>query len=142
MACACNCIAGEASDIQVSKTCPKSLQRHFPALWPSAAAGSEQGLAEDIVGGPTLDAAPAGQQHFVYKKQRGENPICRLEMKYPKQKEVFYLRHMLLNHAKTGFKDCRVHAGKTYSTIEEAMVATGYFIGTDEAACVRDVRKA
>lgn len=53
-------------------------------------------------------------------------------MKFPKQKGVFYLRHMLLNYAKLSFEDCKMHNQKTYSTYEEAMIATGYFAAADE----------
>ena len=120
---------------RISKTCPKGLQHHFPALFPTEPA-SQSSRQATCGFAPALDCAPAGQQHFVYEKQRGDRPICRLEMKYPKQKEVFYLRHMLLNHAKSSFDDCRCPGGKTCATIEEAMVSTGYFAGNDEAPCV------
>ena len=117
----------------VVKSCPRHLQPFFPALFPAAQGQASSSFMGNI---PTLDEAPVNQRHFVYDKQRGENPICRLEMKYPKQKEVFYLRHMLLNHPKSSFADCKQHANKTYGSHEEAMLATGYFADVSEATCV------
>jgi len=83
-----------------------------------------------------LDAAPPGQQHFVYDRCRREEPVCRLEMKYPKQKEIFYLRHMLLNFPKRSWEECKCHNGRAYSSFEEAMLATGCFARSDEASQV------
>ena len=104
----------------VVKQCPISLRGCFPLLFPQSSAPTASCIEP-----PTLDAAPEGQKHFVYEKQRGQNPLCRLQMKYPKQKEVFYLRHMLLNFPKVSFADCRQHAGIMYASHEEAMLATG-----------------
>jgi len=57
-------------------------------------------------------------------------------MKYPKQKEPFYLGHLLLNYAKTSFQDCRTPAGRTYASHEEAALATGLSTRKDEATKV------
>ncbi len=84
------------------------------------------------------DMAPPGQEHYVYKRQRGVSPVCRLEMKYPRQKEVFFLRHILLNFPKASWADCRQHNGISYASHEEAMLATGHFARTDEAHAVLD----
>ena len=57
-------------------------------------------------------------------------------MKFPRQKEVFYLRHLLLNFPKRSFADCARHNGKSYNTYEETLLATGHFARSDEADCV------
>ena len=85
---------------------------------------------------PRLDEAPPGQKFFIYPKLRGEHPICRLEMKFPKQQEVFYLRHVLLNFAKRDFLDCKRFQGVLFATHEEALLASGYFADKNEATRV------
>ena len=85
-----------------------------------------------------LDRAPAGQHFFVYPHQKGVRPLCRLEMKYPRQKEVFYLRHMLLHFSKQSWDTCKEHDGRSFATHEEAMLATGHFASSDEAHAVLD----
>ncbi|CAK0789466.1 unnamed protein product, partial [Prorocentrum cordatum] len=59
-------------------------------------------------------------------------------MKFPKQGDVFYLRHILLNFPKASFADCRTHNGKVYPTYEETLRATGQFVRDDEAHAVLD----
>eukprot|EP00959_Pyramimonas_sp_CCMP1952_P168997 3530406-Pyramimonas_sp.AAC.1 len=54
-------------------------------------------------------------------------------MKFPQQKEAFYLRRMLLHHPKRSFDDCRTHLGRKYPTFEQAMLATGRFSNNTEA---------
>ena len=56
---------------------------------------------------------------FREPPRTGERPFCRLEMKFPNQKEVFYLRHILLHYPKTSFTDCKRHATKKYYTYED-----------------------
>ena len=114
----------------VAKTCPQTVRPYFPDLFPGVSAPPPAG---GMAVQPALDEAPSSRQAFVYEQQRGERPVCRLEMKFPKQKEVFYLRHILLNYAKNSFLDCRVHNGRTYRSYEEALVATGYFAAAGEA---------
>ena len=120
----------------VVKTCPQALQRFFSDIFPSV---PDDIPAPTLGPGhvpPTVDEAPPANRCFVYEKQRGELPICRLEVKFPKQTEVFYLRHMLLNYPKLSFADCTVHNSKTFATHEEAMVATGYFAASGEPSRV------
>ena len=57
-------------------------------------------------------------------------------MKFPRQREVFYLRHILLHFPQYSFADCRRHGSVTYETYEERMLATGFFARDDEASCV------
>eukprot|EP00959_Pyramimonas_sp_CCMP1952_P055825 1166393-Pyramimonas_sp.AAC.1 len=57
-------------------------------------------------------------------------------MKFPRQKEVFYLRQILLRFAKTSFDDCLRYDGRRYPSYEEALLATGLFSRTDEARLV------
>ena len=87
----------------VAPRCPVLLRVHFPALFPEHHAAAADCRPPDVA----IDQGPPGQTCFVYPRQRGEAPLCRLEMKYPRQKEVFYLRHMLLNYPKNSFSDCR-----------------------------------
>ena len=58
---------------------------------------------------PTIDDAPAGQEWFVYTRLRGEAPVCRLEMKYPKHREQFFLRLLLLHFPVVSFTDALRH---------------------------------
>lgn len=111
----------------VTKECPKRFQPS--AVTPDASAPSQQS---------SLDRAPPGQQFYVSPRTRGEAPLCRLEMKFPRQKEVFFLRHILLHQPKNDFGDCRKHGGKTFATFEEALQATGRFQRSDEAHAVLD----
>ena len=85
-----------------------------------------------------MDSAPLGHRYFVYPRQRGEAPLCRLEMKFPRQKEVFYLRHILLHFPKDNFRDCRTHRGVVHPTYEETLLATGVFGKNEEAHAVFD----
>jgi hypothetical protein len=62
----------------VSKTCPKS----FDAA--QGASASDSHVSQHHAA-PCLDDAPPGQQHFVCPRRRGEPPLCRLEMKFPRQ---------------------------------------------------------
>ena len=134
-------------DFVVSKTCPDKLQWHFPGLFPDAKAPhatctdniwtdpSNQAVQHDVP--PTLDEAPAGSRHFVYLRTRGEHPLCRLEMKFPRQKEVFYLRLILLHFPKLSFDDCYRHGNNgRYASHEEAVVASGLLQATDESHAV------
>eukprot|EP00959_Pyramimonas_sp_CCMP1952_P316033 6614460-Pyramimonas_sp.AAC.1 len=57
-------------------------------------------------------------------------------MKFPRQKEVFYLRQILLRFSKTSFDDCLHYDGRQYSSYEEAPLATGLFTREDEARLV------
>ena len=115
----------------VTKSCAKTWQSSFPSLFPASTTD-----CADMVAPPVLDDAPQGKQFFVCPRVHGEPPLCRLQMKYPKQKESFYLRHILLNYAKASFLDCRTHNGRTYSTFEEAALQTGLFTRKDEATKV------
>eukprot|EP00959_Pyramimonas_sp_CCMP1952_P083516 1746080-Pyramimonas_sp.AAC.1 len=56
----------------IAPACPVRLRGNFP--FPEAAP------APDVA---WMDQAPQGQRHFVCPRQRGEAPICRLEMKFP-----------------------------------------------------------
>jgi hypothetical protein len=42
---------------------------------------------------PCAGRGTCRQPFFVYPRIRGEHPVCRLEMKYPRHKSCFYLRH-------------------------------------------------
>ena len=115
----------------VSATCPKSLRPWSDAI--------------SVVPSPAepthavwLDDAPEGLKHFVYRRQKGVPPVCRLEMKYPRQKEVFFLRHLLLQFPQTSWASCKEYNGKKYKTHEETMLATGHFAKNDEAHAVLD----
>jgi len=116
----------------VTKHCPQTLKHHFPTKFPDAIAPAHPTSAHAVA----IDRAPVANACFVYPRQRGMQPVCRLEMKYPRQKEVFYLRHMLLNFSKQSFADCKVHNGRQYKSHEEAMHATGFFARNDEAELV------
>lgn len=103
----------------VSKTCPTSLQ---------------DASQEDII----MDQAHDSARHFVYPRRRGEAPLCRLEMKFPRQKEAFYLRQLLLRFPKRSFRECYVHNSKRYRSIEEALLASGCLARAQEAHDVMD----
>ena len=130
----------------VSAVCPVSLKHFFPNLFACISAGAthdddhtlilQGNTSQTFHVPPTLDSAPSGQKHFVYRRLRGEPPLCRLEMKFPRQKEVFYLRHILLNYPKVSFEDCRRQGRRVYPSYEEALLATGLFSRTDEATYV------
>eukprot|EP00959_Pyramimonas_sp_CCMP1952_P189938 3973648-Pyramimonas_sp.AAC.1 len=88
----------------VAKTCPIGLRRFFPDLFPDAAQRPKdpstftfqsrvRGALRTFPVPPVLDAAPGGNPCFVYLQQKGEHPVCRLEMKFPRQKDLFFLRH-------------------------------------------------
>ena len=123
----------------VTKNCPRAMMHAFPDLFDASGASRSpalQLLADTLA--PSLDNAPEGCKFFVYPRQRGEQPLCRLEMKFPRQKEVFYLRHMLLNFPKLSFDDCFFHAGRKHASYEAAITATGLFAADDEAHAVLD----
>ena len=103
----------------VAATCPLALRSCFPELLPTAGHTAQTGLQA------WLDCAPHGKRHFVYRRMQGEDPLCRLEMKFQHQKEAFYLRQILLHYPKRSFEDARRHLGKQYSTYEQALLATG-----------------
>ena len=115
----------------VTKSCPVALRGNFPELFPGNTLPPEGQIAY-------LDRAPGKQKCFVYRRQRGETPVCRLEMKFPRQQEVFYLRHILLHFPKANYAECRKHNGKTYSSFEQALLATGHFAKSEEAHAVLD----
>lgn len=102
---------------------------NFPDLFPDAQPADQPAWVDQQLGDNRL---------FVYPRQRGEAPLCRLEMKFPRQQEVFYLRHALLNFPKSNFLDCRRHNGKLYPSYEEALRATGLFASNEEAHAVLD----
>eukprot|EP00959_Pyramimonas_sp_CCMP1952_P020875 440244-Pyramimonas_sp.AAC.1 len=118
----------------VAARCPMPLRAHFPAHFPEHRPAQPAARPADVA----VDRAPPGRTCFVYPRQRGEAPLCRLEMRFPRQKEVFYLGHMLLNYPENSFADCKQHNGKTYPSYEEAMLATGHFARSDEAHAVLD----
>jgi len=130
----------------VTPQCPVSLQPHFPNLFPAVGKPKNrlqkmfvtlsEPEAKPIAVEPTLDDGPEGHRCFVYPKLRGDHAICRLEMKYPRQKEVFYLRQILLRYPKHSFADCKRHNGKMHGSHEEALLATGLFSRADEANAV------
>eukprot|EP00959_Pyramimonas_sp_CCMP1952_P117709 2460702-Pyramimonas_sp.AAC.1 len=75
----------------VAKTCPIGLRCFFPDVFPEAAGrpkGASTFMFQCRVRGtlrafqvpPVLDTGPAGHQFFGYLKQKGEHPVCRLEM--------------------------------------------------------------
>ena len=65
----------------VTKTCGKTWKPYFPSLFTETSAPSK---LSDVA--PALDDAPAGKQFLVCPRVHGEPPLCRLQMKYPKQK--------------------------------------------------------
>ena len=85
---------------------------------------------------PVLDEAPKGVKHFFRLRLRGEQPICRIQMRFPREKEVFYLRMLLLHFPKTDFEDCLRHRGRHYTTHEQVVVASGLLQASDEAHSV------
>ena len=66
---------------------PQKLRHHLPVRFPDA---QHAGAIADDCHLAFLDQAPAGQQHFVYKRPAGKAPVCRLEMEYPNQQEVYF----------------------------------------------------
>ena len=119
----------------VSSRCPVMFRHVFPSWHPEAQTSTNASTPPDSI---HLDQAPVGSRCFVYERLRRERPLCRLEMKYPKQKEVFYLRQILLRYPKRSFADCKEHAGATYATYEEAALASGMLQRNDEAKAVLD----
>ena len=133
----------------ISTTCPISWRPAFPDRFPASVRSSptspgEDGLASSLTWPrgprgrtylvtPTMDLAPPGKEAFVSLRFRPQASICRLEMKYPNQKEEFYLRHLLLHFPKRSFEDCKRHNGRRYDTFEEATTAAG-LLGKDSEA--------
>ena len=57
-------------------------------------------------------------------------------MRFPREKEVFFLRLLLLHFPKTDFEDCLCHNGRRYAAHEEVVIASGLLQGADEAQAV------
>ncbi len=130
----------------VTKLCPNKFHGCFPDIFPeagqSALAESERTWVDPMQPAkrhpapPVLDEAPPGCKHFVRIRVRGEQPVCRLEMKFPRQKEVFYLRLLLLHFPKADFNDCLCHNGTQYASHEETVVASRLLQASDESHAV------
>ena len=117
----------------VSAICPKKHRASFPELFPESAGGiSDLDASMQAV----LDNGPPGKRCFVYPRARSDNLLCSVELKFPQQGEVFFLRHVLLNYTKTSFHDCRVHGGVEYATFEATMQATGRFSKDNECDAI------
>ena len=62
---------------------------------------------------------------YLYKKLSNKKSITRLEIVSITAGELFYLRLILYNFSRTSFSDCKRFARISYSTYQEAAVASG-----------------
>ena len=116
----------------VSVTCPVALRDRVTLGTSDGARAAPTDLAPRLC----LDTAPPPRQRYVYSRCRGQAPLCRLEIKFPNQKEVFYLRNILLHYPKRSFDDCMRYSGRRYKSFETAARATGLFTKHDESFSV------
>ena len=69
---------------------------------------------------------------YIYKRMECNPCITRLEVIAITAGELFYLRLILYNYAKTSFLDCLRFNNRTYATYQEAAVAAGIVKDNDE----------